>query len=74
MKRLAILTVLSATLGVIATLAVHPVLAQNQTRVTTGSGLTLEQVTVGNSCVVVVTRAFTTTTGLEQQMAVAPCR
>lgn len=74
MKRLALVTALAATFGVIATLAARPLLAQNQTRVTTGSGLTLEQVTVGTSCVVVVTRSFTTSAGLSQQMAVAPCR
>lgn len=72
--RVALLMVLSAVLGVMLASAVHPVLAQGQTKVTTASGLTLEQVTVGTSCVVVVTRSFTTPAGLEQQMAASPCR
>ena len=70
-RRFALLGLVSAILAVVLFFSVRPGLAQAPPRVKTSEGLIVEEVQVGRSCVVVVSRSDS---GAGDHVAVVPCR
>jgi hypothetical protein len=70
-RRIALCGLASMLVTVLVFLVVRPSLAQAPTRTRTSEGLIVEEVQVGKSCVIVISRADS---GAGDHVAAVPCR